>query len=159
MNTHILCSIPFFRKSHRLFDNAEKYTGDRGAINITIWRTRSACWISKTVCACTRPRVQVTTHTHARSSMYTQSNIQYLLPFHNNNGFVKSTRCYYKRTRSCFVNFQCTGQTISVGTAVILWLSCALNSTNAPFDGQHNCSVSTPSVLRNKDASKSHAEY
>ena len=28
IKTHILCSIPFFRKSHRLRDNVEKYSGD-----------------------------------------------------------------------------------------------------------------------------------
>jgi hypothetical protein len=39
-----------FRKSHRLLDNIEKYSGDRGATNdVTIWRIRVACWISKSI--------------------------------------------------------------------------------------------------------------
>ena len=51
MKTHILCSITFFRKTHRLWDNVEKCNGDRGATNdVTIWRLRVGCWISKGVC-------------------------------------------------------------------------------------------------------------
>jgi hypothetical protein len=51
MKTHILCSITLFRKSHRLEDNVEKCSGDRGATNdVTIWRIRVACWINKATC-------------------------------------------------------------------------------------------------------------
>jgi hypothetical protein len=51
MKTHILCSITFFRKSRRLWDNVEKCSGDWGATNDdTIWRIRVVCWISKATC-------------------------------------------------------------------------------------------------------------
>ena len=41
MKTDILWSITFFRKSHRLWNNVEKYCGDRGATNdVTMWRIR-----------------------------------------------------------------------------------------------------------------------
>ena len=72
IKTHISCSITFFRKSHRLWDNVEKCSGDRGATNdVTIWRIRVACCISTGymhVCACTHQRVRVPTcitHTQA----------------------------------------------------------------------------------------------
>ena len=56
---NILCSITFFKKSCSLWDNVEKYDGARGATNdVTIWRIRAACWISKATC------------THARAHMH-----------------------------------------------------------------------------------------
>jgi hypothetical protein len=45
-----------FPKIAPLWDNTEKCDGDRGATNdVTIWRVRIACWISKAAC----------THVHA----------------------------------------------------------------------------------------------
>jgi hypothetical protein len=60
--THILCSVTFSRKSCRLWDNVEKYGGARETTNdVTIWRIRVACWISKATCtharACTHKYV------------------------------------------------------------------------------------------------------
>ena len=40
MKIHILCSMTFFRKSYRLWDNVEKYRSQ-----MSIWRMRIACWI------------------------------------------------------------------------------------------------------------------
>jgi hypothetical protein len=59
MKTHILCPVTFFfRKSHSLWDNVEKCSGDWGATNdVTIWRIRFACWISKAT----------STHAHAHA--------------------------------------------------------------------------------------------
>ena len=53
IKTHILCSVMFFRKSHHLWDNVEKYSGERGGAtyDVTIWRIRVACWITKATCA------------------------------------------------------------------------------------------------------------
>jgi hypothetical protein len=51
IKTHILYSTTFFRKSHRLWDNVEECSGDRRAINdVTTWRIRVSCWISKAIC-------------------------------------------------------------------------------------------------------------
>ena len=48
MKTHILCSITFFRKSCRLWDNVEKYGRARQATDDNITRRmRFACWIAK----------------------------------------------------------------------------------------------------------------
>jgi hypothetical protein len=58
-STHFMYNNFFFRKSSRLWDNVDKYDGARGVTNdVTIWRIRVVCWISKA------------TRTHARA--YTQ---------------------------------------------------------------------------------------
>jgi hypothetical protein len=63
IKTHILCPITFFRKSHRLWDNVEKYDWDRSTTNdVTIWRIRFACWISKAMCTSAHAHVHARTH-------------------------------------------------------------------------------------------------
>jgi hypothetical protein len=65
---HISCSVTFFRKSWRLWDNVEKCGVARETKNHdTIWRIRVACWISKATCAraWTRPRARAPIRTHA----------------------------------------------------------------------------------------------
>ena len=47
IKTHILCSVTFFRKSCRLWDNVEKNIVERGRPRMTIWRIRILCWIPK----------------------------------------------------------------------------------------------------------------
>jgi hypothetical protein len=47
-NTHVLFNNFFFWKSNRLWDSVQKYGGDWGATNdVTIWRMRFECWVSK----------------------------------------------------------------------------------------------------------------
>jgi hypothetical protein len=66
--SHILCSVTFFRKSRRLWDNVEKYRGAWGAANdLTMWRTRVASWIRKV----TRTHAQANGHTHLRGHAHT----------------------------------------------------------------------------------------
>jgi len=79
--THILCSVTFFRKSCRLWDNVEKCgrAGQCAGDNITR-RMRFACRTTK-----------------ARIKIHNQ-NIQYLLFFHCNNGYANAPHCYVKRT-------------------------------------------------------------
>jgi hypothetical protein len=67
-NTHRLFSNFFFRKSHRLWNNVEKYSGDRGATNdLTIWRIRVACWISKATCTYAHAHAHAPGYSHART--------------------------------------------------------------------------------------------
>ena len=67
MGTRILCSITFFRKSHRLWDNFEKFRATRGAIHdVTIWRIRVACWISKATRTDAHAHVYAPGYPHAR---------------------------------------------------------------------------------------------
>jgi hypothetical protein len=48
IKTRILCSITFFRKSCRLWDNVKKYgTAGQATDDNTIRRMRFACWITK----------------------------------------------------------------------------------------------------------------
>ena len=46
IKTHILCSVIFFRKLYRLWDNVEKYL-ESGKSQLTIWRRRISCCIPK----------------------------------------------------------------------------------------------------------------
>ena len=70
-NTHFMLSNFFFRKS--LFVRyVEKYGRARGAAtDVTLWRIRVACWISKATCtrprARTRARARTHTHTHTHT--------------------------------------------------------------------------------------------
>ena len=72
-NTHLtLSNLFFFRKSCGLWDNDEKSGGARGATNdVTIWRKRIVCWISKAICtharACIHPRSRAHARTRARA--------------------------------------------------------------------------------------------
>ena len=64
-NTHFIFNN-FFRKLHRLWDNVEKFSGDRGATkDVTIWRTRVACWVSKATLTYS--------HAHAHAPGYPQA--------------------------------------------------------------------------------------
>jgi hypothetical protein len=68
IKTHILCSITFSLKSHRLWDNVEKYSGDRGATNdVTTWRIRFACWICKATCTYAYAHTHALGYPHART--------------------------------------------------------------------------------------------
>ena len=79
MKTHILCSITFFRKSHRLWDNVEKYGGARGATNdVTIWRIRVACWISKATCTYAHAHAHALGYPHARTRKHAHTG-QYVI--------------------------------------------------------------------------------
>jgi hypothetical protein len=65
---HILCSTNFLRKSHRLWDNVEKYVGVRGATDdVTIWRIRVACWLSKATFTYAHAHSHALGHTQARA--------------------------------------------------------------------------------------------
>jgi hypothetical protein len=50
IKTHILCSVTFFRKSCRLWDNVEKHGRARQAIDNRIRRMRFACWLTLRIC-------------------------------------------------------------------------------------------------------------
>jgi hypothetical protein len=98
MKTHILCPITFFRKSHRLWDNVEKYSGDRGATNdVTIWRTRVACWISKDI------RTYAYVHAHAPPYPHTRTHEQACTHRQICNTYCFSTRTVVSRTRLYYV--------------------------------------------------------
>ena len=49
----------------------------------------------------TRPGIQCT---HTRATMHTQTNMWYLLLFHNNNSFVNVPHCYVIRTLFCVIS-------------------------------------------------------
>ena len=84
MKTHILCSITFFRKLHRLWNNDEKYGEETGTTNdVTIWRIRVACWISKATCSYAHAHAHAPGYPHTYT--HTHTNNWYVLLFHSNN--------------------------------------------------------------------------
>ena len=65
-STHFMFSY-FFRKS--TVYNVEKYSGERGATNdVTIWRIRVACWISKAIYTYAHAHAHAPGHPHARNA-------------------------------------------------------------------------------------------
>jgi hypothetical protein len=97
IKTHILCSITFFRKSCRLWDNVEKYGRTRQATDDNIIRRMCfACWVTKA------------TNTHS----------EYIVLIHGNNGYANAPQCYGIRTLS--VLFTSTTETVRLGKE---WLS------------------------------------
>ena len=66
MKTHFIFNNFFFRKSRCLWDNVEKRGGAREATNdVTVWRRRVACWISKPTRTQTPTHPVTLTHKHA----------------------------------------------------------------------------------------------
>jgi hypothetical protein len=97
---HISCSITFFRKSSRLWDNVEKYGATNDAKNDNIAHAR--CAPDKT----TRARhmhtpTRLGTHTSAR--IHTEKGL--ILLFHNYNGFGNAPDCYVIRTLPVLLNY------------------------------------------------------
>ena len=75
MKTHFLCSITFFRKSHRLWDKVDKFIGNQRPKVVTTWLIRVACWITRAICtyayAQTHSLGYPHARTHARASIHT----------------------------------------------------------------------------------------
>jgi hypothetical protein len=75
IKTHIACPLTFFRKSHRLWDNVEKYGGAGGGAQMTSKYGRMSCMLDKQdymrVSACTsRTNTRARTHTDTNSNIY-----------------------------------------------------------------------------------------
>ena len=63
-----------FPKPCRLRDKVEKYAGARGATNdVTIWRIRITCWISKDTCKHAHAYVHALGKMHARVCAHTHN--------------------------------------------------------------------------------------
>jgi hypothetical protein len=63
----------FFPKSRSLRDSVEEYCGVRGATNdVTIWRTRVACWIREATCMHANAGAYAVGRPHARSVAHTE---------------------------------------------------------------------------------------
>jgi hypothetical protein len=71
---HILCSVQFFQKSCRLWDNGKKFGTAKDATHANTWRLHFACWIT----------TATTTH----------SEYVILIVFHGHNGYANAPQCY-----------------------------------------------------------------
>ena len=67
-NTHFMFNY-FFSKNRTVYEiMSKKCSGNRRATNdVTIWRIRVACWISKDTCTYPHAHAQVPGHLHART--------------------------------------------------------------------------------------------
>ena len=74
IKTHIVCSVTFF-ENRVVYEIIWKNIVDRGRPQMTVWRMRIACWITKA------------TNTHTQI-------VYYLLLFHYNNGCTNALQCY-----------------------------------------------------------------
>jgi hypothetical protein len=70
MKIHILCSVTFFRKSHRLWDNIEKYSGDWGATNCHNM-VHTHCMLHWQCCTHPHVRVPMCMHAHTCNHAHT----------------------------------------------------------------------------------------
>jgi hypothetical protein len=88
--THFMFSNFFsLQKSHRLSDNVEKCGRDRGATNdVTIWRIRVACWISKATCTA---RMRMHTPTRPDSLMHALARMHTHRPISDTYCFTTAT--------------------------------------------------------------------
>ena len=102
MKTHILCSVTFFQKLRLLWDNVEKYL-HRGATNdVTIWRIRVACWISKATCTYAHAHAHAPGyHMHARTH-----GLVILIAFPRQKWFANAPQCYVILTSPVLYHLQ-----------------------------------------------------
>jgi hypothetical protein len=75
IKTHILRSIFFFHENRAVYEIMSKNMVETEATNdVTIWRIRVACWISKATSTRSRPCTYIHTcariHTHTHRNMY-----------------------------------------------------------------------------------------
>jgi hypothetical protein len=98
-NTHFISSS-FFLKSCRLWDNVEKYGGARGDTNdVTIWRIRVACLISKATCTYAHAHAHALGYTHARRHARAHTYVIFTA-FPQQQWFANASQCYVIRTLS-----------------------------------------------------------
>ena len=118
IKTHILCSVTFFGKSCRFWDNVDKYGGAWRAINdVTIWHIRVGHWISKG----TRTRM----HTPMRKT-----------------GNVRITWHW-----SAFANYSCRGKSISITYLCVCACSVAYPACNAARTHASSQAISPHSAI------------
>jgi hypothetical protein len=87
-------------KSHRLSDNVENFSGDRGATNdVTISRIRVACWISNAICTQAHAHAPGYPHTRTHAQACTHRPICNTYCFFTATiGIVNAPQCYVTRT-------------------------------------------------------------
>jgi hypothetical protein len=100
-NTHFIFSKFFFQKLHRLRDNSEKYSGDRGDTNdVTIWHMRVACWIKRLhtpmrMHTPTCPGTYMHARTHARTDQYVTHCFSTATMIRERASLLRYTSCLY----------------------------------------------------------------
>jgi hypothetical protein len=71
IKTHILCSVTFFSENHAVYEIMSKNVVEPEATNdVTIWRIRVACWISRST------SIHARAHAHAPRHPYSRTHTQ-----------------------------------------------------------------------------------
>ena len=84
LKTHILGSVTFFfPENHAVYEIMWKNIVERGRAQMTVWRIRIACWITKA------------TNTH--------SEYVTLIALNSNNGYTNASQRYVLRTLPVFL--------------------------------------------------------
>jgi hypothetical protein len=110
--THILCSVTFFRKSCRLWDNAAKFGGTRGATNdVKTWRIRAALWTCNATCTHKHAHAYALGHRHGNTRALSLS-----LSHTHTHTHTHTEICNY-----CFPTFS----TVTRTRLSVCWLSCS----------------------------------
>jgi hypothetical protein len=122
IKTHILCSVTFFRRSHRLWDNAKNFGGTWWGHK---WRKNMAytlCMLAKQRCIHTRTCTcaRVPTRTHAQANMW------YLLLFHSNHDSRK--RLDFTLYVHCLYCFWLSCQDFGIATTCTCKMTCSSRS-------------------------------
>jgi hypothetical protein len=118
---HISCSVTFFGKSHRLWDNGKKYGGDRGYTNdVTIWRIRGACWISKAICTYAHTHDHTFGYPHARTHTHTDQYV-ILIAFPSQECFRDSASVLRYSYNVCLVLLTMFPNPLWVQSSLVLW--------------------------------------
>jgi hypothetical protein len=87
---HILCSATF-SENCAVYEMVSKYIVEPERPQMAV-QQRVPCWISKATCTQAHAHDRVPTLTHACT--YPHRNMESLLLFHGNNGFVNTPQCY-----------------------------------------------------------------
>jgi hypothetical protein len=116
---HILCSITFFRKSRRLWDNVEKYGWARQATDdVAIWRMRVACWISKTTYTHAHVHAHALGHTHAQARTHTRTCNMY---FFSTATMIRERASILRYTYNLRLILHTAGVAVKWNTIMVHW--------------------------------------
>jgi hypothetical protein len=114
IKTHMLCSITFFWKSCRWWENVEKCGGAKKAVNdVTIWRICVASRISKATCA--------RAHIHAHASWHTHTHVCTHKEIYNTYYFSMETIIRERASMLHYMYIACLVMTQSY--SMILWVT------------------------------------
>jgi hypothetical protein len=155
-NTH-LCYVSFFRKLHRLRENVEKCDGARGATNdVTTWRIRVACWMSKATRTLVLPDAHAPGHPHLGMRTHTHTN-RYTYCFPRQQRFRERASTLRYTYIACLLSPYFSFPLLVIPPVMHTRpSSMAVRTYNRPVCG---CRPDGPSLIRASPLNSIHARY